>query len=91
MTYTRLNPRIKTAGDSQAFTIGANARISVDISLPTPSGYTFCGVTKLTTTNTWVDVTGWAYENNKLTVTLRNHNNAQYTATAVASVAFMPS
>ena len=90
MTYSRLNPRIKTSGNSQAFTIGANARISVDISLPLPSGYTFCGVTKLATTNTWVDVTGWAYENDKLTVTLRNHNNSQYTATAVASVSFMP-
>lgn len=91
MTCLQLNPRIKTQANSQAFTVGANARIAVDISFPSPSGYTFCGVTKLATTNTWVDVTGWAYENGKLSVTVRNHNNAQYTATAVASVAFMPS
>ena len=91
MSYTRLNPRIKTSSNSAAFTIGANGRTTVDISLPTPSGYMFCGVIKLTTTNTWVDVTGWEYGSGNLTVSLRNHNNTQYTATAVASVSFMPS
>lgn len=85
--YSALKNFIHTQSSSEvSYNIAANGNATVNIPIPTKSGYSMKGVLTLNNTNTWVAITSWSVVNSNLAINCHNTSTSSAASGKIAVI-----